>query len=315
MISDAAPGDSVLKQAMIRLIERLSGRQRIVRAYEEVCRIRQQGDDIWALAVRSLDITVRFSVDRFVTIPKKGPLVVVANHPFGVVDGLVICHLISMVRKDFKVMAMSTLCSVPEVLDQVLPINFAGTREAAMASARSRRGATLLLDAGGCLIILPAGAVSTARHVFGPAHDADWHPFAGRLVIDHEAAVLPVRFEGKNSLLFQLASRISPTLRLSLLLPETAGRIGTTVEANSGDVIPFRALRSLENPKALIEHLRRVTYAVDLDKTTWSARSRRSGLAPLPGVHESGHEQHALRDLCRGEGGRAARRDPRHARR
>jgi putative hemolysin len=290
-ISYAAPEDSMPKQAMIRLIERLSGRQRILRAYEEVRRTRRQGDDIWALAVRSLDITVRFSAEKLVTIPKEGPLVVVANHPFGVVDGIVICHLISMVRKDFRVMAMSTLSRVPELRDQILPINFAGTREAAIASARSRRAARLLLDAGGCVIIFPAGAVSTARHMFGPAHDADWHPFAGRLILDHEAAVLPVRFEGKNSLLFQLASRISPTLRLSLLLPETAGRIGTTVGANLGDVIPFEVLRSFEAPKALIDYLRRLTYAIDLDRTTGPAPPRRSGQAPsrwaAPGGRQS----------------------------
>jgi putative hemolysin len=151
-----------------------------------------------------------------------------------------------------------------------------------------------LLETGGCLIIFPAGAVSTARHVFGPAHDADWHPFAGRLIIDHEAAVLPVRFEGKNSLLFQLASRISPTLRLSLLLPETAGRIGTTVGVNLGDVIPFKALRSFEDPKALIDCLRRLTYAIDLDRTAGPASSRRFGQAPLPRAASASRQSTAL---------------------
>jgi putative hemolysin len=262
VISYAAPEDSLPKQAMIRLVEGLSGRPRIVRAYEQARRTLQPGDDIWTLAVRSLDITVLYRADKLAAVPKKGPLVVVANHPFGVVDGLVLCHLIATVRTDFKVVAMSTLCRVPEVRDQVLPINFAGTREAVTASARSRRAARSLLEAGGCLIIFPAGAVSTARRVFGPADDADWHPFAGRLIIDHEAAVLPVRFEGKNSLLFQLASRVSPTLRLSLLLQETAKRIGTAIEAHLGDVLPFETLRPFEDPKALVGHLRRVTYAI-----------------------------------------------------
>jgi putative hemolysin len=253
VISYAAPEDSLPKQAMIRLVERLGGRHRIVRAYEQARRALQPGDDIWALAVRSLDITVLHRADRLAAVPRKGPLVVVANHPFGVVDGLVLCHLISTVRMDFKVLAMSTLCRVPEVRDQVLPIDFASTREAVTASARSRRAARLLLGAGGCLIIFPAGAVSTARRVFGPADDADWHPFAGRLIMDHEAAVLPVRFDGKNSLLFQLASRLSPTLRLSLLLKEAAKRIGTEVEAHLGEVLSFEALCASENPKELID--------------------------------------------------------------
>jgi putative hemolysin len=125
VISYAAPEDSVPRQAMIRLVERLSGRQRIVRAYEEARRSLRPGDDIWALAVRSLGIAVRYSADRLAAVPRQGPLVVVANHPFGVVDGLVVCHLIASVRTDFKIVAMSTLCRVPEVRDHVLPINFA----------------------------------------------------------------------------------------------------------------------------------------------------------------------------------------------
>lgn len=268
VISYAAPEDSMLKQAMIRLVERLSARRRIMRAYEEARQTLQPGDDIWAVAVQSLDLTVRYSAEKLAAVPRKGPLVVVANHPFGVVDGLVVCHLISTVRADFKIVAMSTLWRVPEVREHILPINFAGTREAVAASARSRRATRALLAAGGCLIIFPAGAVSTARRVFGRAVDADWHPFAGRMIMDHEAAVLPIRFDGKNGLLFQLASHVSPTLRLSLLLQEAANRMGTAVDAHLGDLLPFEALRSFQHAKALVDHLRRETYAVDRDRTT-----------------------------------------------
>jgi putative hemolysin len=279
VISYAAPEDSVPKQTMIRLVERLSARPRIVRAYEEARSTLRAGDDIWAHALRSLDITVRYSAEKLAAVPREGPLVVVANHPFGVVDGLVVCYLVSTVRPDFKIVAMSTLCRVPEVRAHVLPINFAGTREAVTVSARSRRAARALLGAGGCLIIFPAGAVSTAPRVFDRAVDADWHPFAGRMIMDHEAAVLPVRFEGKNGVLFQLASRVSQTLRLSLLLQEAARRIGTVVDAHLGDVLPFEALRSFEDPKALTDHLRRATYAIDLDRTTQPPRTPRSGRA------------------------------------
>ena len=94
--------------------------------------------------------------------------------------------------------------------------------------------------------------------------------------------MLPIRFDGKNGLLFQLASHVSPTLRLSLLLQEAANRMGTTVEARLGDVLPFDALRSFAEPKALVDHLRRVTYAIDRDRT---GRLGRSGLA---GVCASG---------------------------
>ena len=133
--------------------------------------------------MRGLDVNVHYDAARLAAVPRRGPLVVVANHPFGVVDGLVLCHLVSLVRDDFKVVAMSTLCRVPEVRDYVLPINFADTPEAAATSARSRREARALLKDGGCLIIFPGGAVSTSREPFGRAVDNDWHPFAGRLIM------------------------------------------------------------------------------------------------------------------------------------
>lgn len=263
-ITYAALEDSGPKQALIRLVELLSGQQRLVRIYEEAKRNLRPGEDIFALAVRSLGLRLRCNTERLATVPKTGPLVVVANHPFGVVDGLVLCHLVAQVRPDFKVVAMSTLCRVPEVREHVLPINFANTREAIATSARSRAAARTHLRAGGCLVIFPAGGVSTAENVFGPAVDAPWHPFTGRLVQLGEAAVLPVRFAGQNSRLFQLVSRFSPTLRLSLLMGEAHSRIGSEVRVQLGEVLPFDALAGFDDPKVLVEHLRQVTHAIPL---------------------------------------------------
>jgi hypothetical protein len=72
VISYAAPEDSVPKQAMIRLVERLSARQRIARAYEEARRALRPGDDIWAVALQSLDITVRHDAAKLAAVPGKG---------------------------------------------------------------------------------------------------------------------------------------------------------------------------------------------------------------------------------------------------
>jgi putative hemolysin len=261
-ISYAAPEDSAPKQAVIRLVEQLSGKQRLVRAYRHARRSLDPGADIFASAIRSLDLKVVYNADKLAAVPSEGPLVVVANHPFGVVDGLVLCHLTALVRRDFKVVAMSTLCCVPEIRQHVLPINFANTSEAAQISARSRRAAKAHLSAGGCLIVFPAGAVSTSRRVFGPAEDAEWHPFVARLVLATRTPVLPVHFTGQNSLLFQFVSRFSSTLRLSLLMQEAAKRIGTEVDARIGDVLSFDNLQAFAQPKALINHLRAATYAV-----------------------------------------------------
>ena len=182
-LSYAAPEDGRLKQAVIRTVERLSGQERAQRIYHGVKRGLGPESNVWAEAVRGLNVRVDYDAGQLAAVPRTGPLVVVANHPFGVVDGLVLCHLVSLVRPEFKVVAMSTLCRVPEVRDYVLPINFAATAEAVATSARSRREARALLKGGGCLIIFPGGAVSTTRGPFGPAVDADGHPFTGRLVM------------------------------------------------------------------------------------------------------------------------------------
>ena len=263
-LSYAAPDDSPLKQTVIRLVERLSGQQRAERIYRKVKRGLGPDSNVWAEAVRGLDVNVHYDAARLGAVPRRGPLVVVANHPFGVVDGLVLCHLVSLVRDDFKVVAMSTLCRVPEVRDYVLPINFADTPEAAATSARSRRDARALLKDGGCLIIFPGGAVSTSREPFGRAVDNDWHPFAGRLIMGARASVLPVHFEGQNSRLFQLVSRVSMTLRISLLVRETLSRIGSDIRVHVGDVLPFEALGPMDDPKRLTARLRDLTYAISL---------------------------------------------------
>ena len=261
-LSYAAPEDGRFKQAVIRTVERLSGQNRAQRIYREVKRGLGPDSNVWAEAVRGLNVRVNYDARRLAAVPRTGPLVVVANHPFGVVDGLVLCHLVSLVRREFKVVAMSTLCRVPEVRDYVLPINFAETAEAAATSARSRREARALLKAGGCLIIFPGGGVSTSRAPFGPAVDADWHPFTGRLVMAARAAVLPVQFEGQNSRLFQLVSRFSYTLRLSLLVRETLSRIGSDIHVRIGEVLPFEALGGTSDPKQLVARLRALTYAI-----------------------------------------------------
>lgn len=262
LLTYAAPDDPLPKQAVIRLVERLSGRARLERLYGEVRRSLRPGDNVWARAVHQLRLRVPHDADRLAAVPRQGPLVVVANHPFGVIDGLVLCYLTSLVRPDLKVVAMSTLRRVPEVRPYVLPIDFAGTREALAESARSRTAARAHLARGGCLVIFPAGAVSTSRTPLGPAVDADWHPFVGRLVAGAGATVLPVYFAGQNTRLFQLASRISPTLRLALLMREAARRVGREVEVGVGAPVPFDSLRGLDGAGRLAEHLRDVTYGI-----------------------------------------------------
>ncbi len=203
-------------------------------------------------------------------------MVVVANHPFGVLDGIVISHLIAKVRMDFKVLTHNALYRAPEVQPFVLPIDFALTPAAQATNLRSRAGALELLGAGGCLVVFPSGAVSTARTPFArEAIDCAWKPFTARAIIQHQATVVPVYFVGQNSRLFQVASHLNQTLRLALLFHEVRNKIGRAVSVRIGAPIAYDALGPIGDRHALTEHLRRITYALAPEEARRAAAAGR----------------------------------------
>ncbi|MFL5336089.1 MAG: hypothetical protein ACJ8H8_23690 [Geminicoccaceae bacterium] len=98
-LSYAAPEHSPMKQVLIRAVERLSGRERAERIYRKVKRGLRPESNVWAEAVRGLNVQVHYDAERLAAVLRVGPHVVVANHPFGVIDGLVACHLVSLARR------------------------------------------------------------------------------------------------------------------------------------------------------------------------------------------------------------------------
>ncbi|HMB48122.1 MAG TPA: lysophospholipid acyltransferase family protein, partial [Afifellaceae bacterium] len=195
--------------------------------------------------------------------PEHGPLVFVANHPYGVLDGVVLSWLALKVRPDTRVLANGVLNSVPETKDYLLPVDFSDTREAIAVNLASRGAARDWLNDGHAIGIFPGGAVSTSeRPLRGAALDLPWAPFTAKLIRATGATVVPVHFSGQNSRLFQIASHPSLTLRLSLIFRETARRIGTRLDVNIGDPIPFERLADMRNSAGLVAELRRLTFAL-----------------------------------------------------
>lgn len=256
----ADPADSRLRRLTIRGIERLSGKPRLIRLYRE--HLRDADPDFWGSAVRRLGISLDYDRDRLAAVPDHGPLLVVANHPYGVLDGLMIGHLIGQRRPDFRIMAHGILTRSREAAQFLLPVDFADNDAARRTNLRSRREAVSWLKGGGALIVFPGGTVSTAPRAFGPAVDPPWRPFTARLVQTAAAPVLPVCFVGQNSRLFQLASHVSLTLRLSLLFHEVANKIGTRQRIEIGTPIAPAELAAWRDREALTAELRRRVYAL-----------------------------------------------------
>ncbi len=267
--SYASPEDSRLRRLAITLIERITGQPKLKAMYLKNRREPREGESFWDAAMRYLELHLNFDRTRLEQIPQTGPLVVVANHPYGVLDGIVISWLISQVRTDFKVLTNSVLFRAPEIRPFVLPIDFAETREAMATNLNSRAEARAILKDGGAIVAFPGGTVSTAdKPLTGRAVDPDWKPFTARLIIDAQATVVPIFFSGQNSRLFQIASLLSPTLRIALLFHEVARRIRTKMDLTIGAPIPYADLAHIKDRRALADHLRSLTYALETSSTS-----------------------------------------------
>ena len=260
--SYAAPTDPMIRRLAIRGIERATGKAKLMRIYAEQRRDPATGFDFWQAAIRGLELSPAYDEAALARIPATGPLVVVANHPYGVLDGLVLGWLLSRRRPEFRILVHSLLTSVDDIRDFTLPIDFSETPEALRTNLRSRDAAMRVLRQGGCIGVFPGGTVSTSEKPFMQAVDPRWRPFTARLIQSSRATVVPMFFDGQNSRLFQFASQISLTLRLSLLLKEVADKIGKTVPVRIGAPIAYEDLPSFDDRQALTDWLRARTYAL-----------------------------------------------------
>jgi putative hemolysin len=232
--------------------------------YVQNQRFPRAGESFFEAAVRSLELDVRYDTHALAAVPKTSPVVFVANHPYGVLDGIVMAWLVSKVRPDFVVLTHIVLTRAPEAAGFILPVDFSGTEEAERTNLASRAAARAQLAKGGAVVVFPAGAISTTPDALGmkPAVDGRWQPFASQLIQRSKATVIPIWFGGQNGRLFQIASHVSATLRLSLIFHEVKARIGTSLPVAIGAPIPFAELAAMGDRQALADELRARVYAL-----------------------------------------------------
>lgn len=256
----ASPNDPKLKTVLIKSIERLSGQRKLQHLYANVLAETNGNHTFWGSALKQLQVTLNYDESQLARIPKTGPLIFIANHPYGVIDGLAICHLASRVRPNFKIVINSALCKEERVASFMLPIDFDETKEAVQTNINSKREAMALLQQDGAIIIFPAGGIATAQGPFGKVTDLEWKLFTAKMIKMTNATVIPIYFYGHNGRLFQIVSQFSLTLRLSLICHEVKKQIGETLSLTIGDPIPYADLAPIKRRSDLIDHLRSVIY-------------------------------------------------------
>jgi putative hemolysin len=243
-------------------LEFLAGAGPLRRRYRRLPAELARGVDLWAAVTKLLELQLDVAGLPVARIPASGPLLVVVNHPFGVVDGVAVCRILSERRRDFKVMAISLLSGIPEMAPWVLPIDFTGAPESRAINLRSRAAALEELADGRALVMFPAGEVATAPTLRGAAVEAPWHPFASRLVAAARADVLPVHVAGQNSWRFHLASRIGVSCRLAMLMHETNRLLGGRIRVTIGEPIRYGELERWGDRRELADRLRSRTLSL-----------------------------------------------------
>jgi putative hemolysin len=193
-------------------------------------------------------------------IPREGPLVVVANHPFGALEGIILAAILAEVRPDLKVMANFMLGRIKELRDLFIFVDpFAGENAAAANVGPLRQSIRQLRD-GGVLAVFPAGEVASVSLRNRNIADPPWNTTIARIIRATRSAVVPVYFEGHNSALFHALGLIHPRLRTAMLAREFFWHKGDRVQARIGSVIPFKRLVDLEDADQLTAYLRQRTY-------------------------------------------------------
>ncbi len=248
-------------RAVIRVLENATGRLKLIRRANGYEREIAEGRDFWDVMVERYGLSLDVAGGSLSNIPANGPLILIANHPYGILDGLMMGHILSKARGEFRILAHRVFRKAEELNRVILPVAFDETKEALATNLETRKTALSFLEQGGAIGIFPGGTVSTAPRPFAPPMDPGWRNFTAKMIARSNATVVPIFFEGHNSRLFQIASHIHQTLRLALLIKEFRSRVDEPVRVVIGrPVDPARLAALRGEPKLMMDFLRRATY-------------------------------------------------------
>ncbi|CUH41403.1 lysophospholipid acyltransferase family protein [Ruegeria atlantica] len=260
-ISYAYSAETKGGRMVIKLMENTTGRMRLIKRADGYEKEVADGRDFWSVMVERYGLSLDVVGGSLSNIPRTGPLILIANHPYGILDGMMMGHILSETRGDFRILANHVFRKAEDLDNIVLPISFEETKEAMKQNIETRKTALNYLGDGGAIGIFPGGTVSTGLKPFSHPMDPGWRGFTARMVAKSNATVVPVFFDGHTSRLFQIASHLHNTLRMGLLIKEFKKRVDTPVKVVIGEPISRDVLDPLSTDKRkMMDLLRKATY-------------------------------------------------------
>jgi putative hemolysin len=230
-----------------------------------------EGPGILERLLDEMRIDLRVSDKDLARIPRTGPALVVANHPFGILDGAVLGAMMLRIRPDVKLVTNYLVGAVEELEELCIHVDPFARASSHSANVAGLRRAINHLKNGGVLAMFPAGEVSHWQFRHGEVTDPEWSPTAARLARLAGAPVIPVLFSGRNSMTFQLMGVVHPKLRTLQLPRELLNKSGKQVELRIGSAVSPERLRRVGDDVQATGYLRWRTYLL---------RRRSEGLLP-----------------------------------
>nr|WP_224824377.1 lysophospholipid acyltransferase family protein [Cognatishimia sp. MH4019] len=266
-LSYANTFENPFKSLTIRVMEWCTGKislLRLIRRFEALGP--QYGQAFWRQSLDLMGIPLATPPEQIARIPKDGPVIIVANHPHGLVDGMILADLIGRVRTDYKILTRSLLTGIAEIEQFMIPVPFPHEVDAQRKSIEMRKAAMEHLQQNGVVVLFPSGVVASSETMFGPAIEAEWNPFTAKMIQKSGATVLPIYFPGQNSRWYQMANRISATLRQGLLIHEVVHAMRKPQAPRVGEPIPSEVTKEwASNPRGFVSWLRQETLKLGDD--------------------------------------------------
>lgn len=251
------------QNVIAHLIHKMAQLEQVNTLYQNLSE--RQGLDFIQGVFNQLNISIAVSEDHLQRLPESGPCVVVANHPFGALDGLAMIQELSKRRSDVKVMANFVLSKIAPIQDYFIAVNPFEHQE----KRNNKTGVRACLEHvqnGGCLVVFPAGEVSTFEEgSWTSISDRRWQNSVIKLIQRTNARIVPVCFDGANSFLFHLLGKINPQLRTLALPSEMFKRKDRKIEMMVGKAIQVEDWKLLEDSAVLSRFLRAKVYALSSD--------------------------------------------------
>jgi putative hemolysin len=241
---------------------------RMNRIYETM----EKGTDVEGFIKEALDrlqLGYQIPDTDYSRIPEKGPVIVIMNHPFGGIEGLLVSSLLLSRRKDIKIMANFLLASIPGMTDLFIPVDPFDRKKSRHRNIKALRESIRWVDQGGMLVVFPSGEVSHFQFKERRTVDPPWNPGVLHTIQNTQAPVLPIFFKGKNGPFFQIAGLIHPRLRTALLPREILNKQNRSIEVRVGSLIPSKNMAVFSSPQDQLAYLRQRTYMLEYRLPPW----------------------------------------------